>query len=160
MNYVGSKSRLVHRRALIDYIRKNEVTGRTRDHLLSQFYGPRANLDAVLAEHRQYMLAISSRVSADHLIDIMYDPFSRRFLEVYERAYNRYFELYCYVVCTPDRLMVEAVRTDMNAARERAARIRARLIEQPPEYRNLPSFDRQADIARSGRYPIVDYMLV
>ena len=152
---------LVHRRALVDYLRRQEITGDMRDQLLSLFYGPRASMDAVLAEHRQYMLAVSSRVSADHLIDIMFDPFSRRFLEVYERAYNRYFELFCYVSCTPDQMLVDAVKGEMVTARKRAARIRERLIERPPEHhRNLHGIDRQADIARSGRYPVLDYMLV
>ena len=150
---------LVHRRALVDYIGRYKLTGAKRDKLLSRFYGAKASLDAVLAEHRQYMLAVSSRVSADHLIDIMQDPFSRRFLEVYERAYNKYFELYCYVACTEDALMAEAVRPDMLRARERAKRIRERLVTAKPDNRRLYSFDRQADLARSGRYPIVNYML-
>lgn len=149
---------LVHRRALVEHMRRNEIVGSRRDKLFSRFYGPRENVDAILAEHRQYMLAVSSRVSTDHLIDIMRDANGNRLLDVYERAYNAYFDLYCFVECSEDSYMSDVVRPALQDASQRAKRIRSRLITVKPEH-DTSSFDRQAALARSGRYPVLNYQL-
>ena len=149
--------RLVHRRALTDHIREHELRGKDRERLFQVFYGPRELQDAVLAEHRQYMLAVSSRVSTDHLIDVMRDPRSKPLLQAYEVLYNRYFELYCYVVSAEDRACAEATRDAMSGARQQAERIRRRLNTERPDNR-AADFERQAALARSGRYPVLDYM--
>jgi hypothetical protein len=150
--------RLVHRRALIDHIRERQLRGKDRARLFEVFYGPREFQDAVLAEHRQYMLAVSSRVSTDHLIDVMSDPKSKSLLQTYETLYNRYFELYCYVVSAEDRACAEATRDAMTGARQQAERIRRRLNTERPDNR-AADFERQAALARSGRYPVLDYMV-
>ncbi|MGH8166131.1 MAG: hypothetical protein ACREQ1_02770, partial [Woeseiaceae bacterium] len=150
--------RLVHRRALIDHIREHQLRGNNRERLFQVFYGPREFQDALLAEHRQYMLAVSSRVSTDHLIDVMSDPKSKSLLQTYETLYNRYFELYCYVVSAEDRACAEATRDAMTGARQQAERIRRRLNTERPDNR-AADFERQAALARSGRYPVLDYMV-
>ena len=149
--------RLVHRRALIDHIREHELRGRQRERLFQVFYGPRDFQDAVLAEHRQYMLAVSSRVSTDHLIDVMSDPVSNKLLVEYEALYTRYFELYCYVVGSMDADCAEAMKAAMTLARQQADRVRRRINTVRPDNR-AADFERQAILARSGRYPILDYM--
>jgi hypothetical protein len=149
--------RLVHRRALIDHIRERQLRGKDRERLFQVFYGPREFQDAVLAEHRQYMLAVSSRVSTDHLIDVMSDPASKRLLAEYETLYSRYFDLYCYVVGAEDRTCAEATRHLMTNARQQAERVRHRINTERPDNR-AADFERQAVLARSGRYPILDYM--
>jgi hypothetical protein len=152
--------RLVHRRALFDHIREHQLRGKDRERLFQVFYGPREFQDAVLAEHRQYMLAVSSRVSADHLIDVMSDPRSKKLLEEYEAAYARYFDLYCYVVGTEDRACAEATMHLMTLARQQAERLRQRInTERPHSYDRAADFERQAVLARSGRYPVLDYMV-
>jgi hypothetical protein len=149
--------RLVHRRALIDHVRERQLRGRGRERLFQVFYGPREFQDAVLAEHRQYMLAVSSRVSTDHLIGLMSDPVSKKLLADYEALYTRYFDLYCYVVGSEDRASAEAARHLMTAARQQAERMRRRINTARPDGR-AADFERQAILARSGRYPVLDYM--
>jgi hypothetical protein len=150
--------RLVHRRALIDHLREHQIRGAGRERLFQVFYGPREFQDAVLAEHRQYMLAVSSRVSTDHLIDVMSDPVSKKLLEEYEALYARYFDLYCYVVGAEDRTCAEATRHLMTNARQQAERLRQRINTVRPDGR-AADFERQAALARSGRYPVLDYMV-
>ncbi|MEX2124219.1 MAG: hypothetical protein WD795_10025 [Woeseia sp.] len=150
--------RLVHRRALIDHIREHQLRGKDRERLFQVFYGPREFEGAVLAEHRQYMLAVSSRVSADHLINVMSDPLSKKLLEEYEALYTRYFELYCYVVGSEDRDSAEATKHLMTEARQQTERVRRRINTERPDNR-AADFERQAVLARSGRYPILDYMV-
>jgi len=150
--------RLVHRRALFDHIREHQLRGEERERLFRVFYGPREFQDAILAEHRQYMLAVSSRVSADHLIDVMSDPVSKKLLAEYEAIYGRYFGLYCYVARARDRDCAEAMKPLMNLTRLQAERVRQRINTERPD-NHAADFERQAALARSGRYPVLDYMV-
>lgn len=149
--------RLVHRRALIDHIREHQVHGQPRERLFQVFYGSRDFQDAVLAEHRQYKLAVSSRVSSDHLINVMRDPVSKQLLAQYETLYGQYFDLYCYVAATEDSAYANAANPLMLSARQGAARMRQRMGSVRPD-RRAADFDRQAALARSGRYPVLNYM--
>lgn len=150
--------RLVHRRALIDHIREHQIRGRDREKLFRVFYGPKEFRDAVLAEHRQYMLAVSSRVSTDHLIGVMRDPISTQLLRQYETLYTQYFDLYCYMAATEDRDYAGAVTEMMASARQGAERVRQRIASVRPDNR-ASDFEREALLARSGRYPVLNYMV-
>jgi hypothetical protein len=150
--------RLLHRRALIRHIRKHGIVGQERDRLFSVFYGPLETQNAILAEHRQYTLAVSSRLSTDHLINVMRDPVSWGLLRHYEAVYTEYFELYCYMVACEDAATVEATKPVMLDLRQRAMRMIRQIHTERPDNRHS-SFDRQADLARSGRYPIRNYMV-
>ena len=149
---------LLHRRALVDYLRKNQIVGAQRDKVFRVFYGPKDPMDAILTEHRQYILAVSSRISADHLIDVMHDPISKRLLDLYQSIYSEYFELFCFMVMTEDTAMAEAIKPTMRDARKRANSVRQQLNSIKPDKR-YSSFDRQALLAKSGRYPILNYMV-
>ncbi len=149
---------LVHRRAFIDHVRRNKVVAKERDKLFTTFYGPRDVTDAIVTEHKQYMLAVSSRVSADHLINVMCDPISSRLIKLYESVYAEYFDLYCYVSACEDSAAADAARLLMLDARKQAKLLRERIYAAQPDKR-FADFDRQALLARSGRYPILDYMV-
>lgn len=152
------EARLLHRRALIEHIRERQIFGAVRDKLFHVFYGPKDPIDAIITEHRQYVLAVSSRISADHLINVMHDPVSIHLLEVYESIYREYFELYCFMVTTEDAAIADAVGPVMRDAHKRAKSVRERLNLVEPDNR-FSNFDREAALARSGRYPILDYMV-
>lgn len=150
--------RLLHRRALIKHIRKHQIIGKERDKLFGLFYGPIDTNNAILTEHRQYMLAVSSRVSADHLIDLMRDPVSVRLLNGYESIYTAYFETFCYVANCGDTVMANMVKPEMRYLRKQAARMIKLIQKQRPEGSDHSNFERQALLARSGRYPTLEYM--
>ncbi len=150
--------KLLHRRSLVRHVRRHRITGAKRDRLFSVFYGPADPTDAILKEHRQYTLAVSSRVSADHLIDVMRDSVSARLLRKYEAVYTKYFEYYCFMVSTEDAVMADAAKAEMAALRRVAMQLIKRIHSERPD-RGPSSFERQALLARSGRYPIVDYMV-
>ncbi len=149
--------RLTHKRALIDYIRKHKVKGANRARLFAAFYGPRETTDAIVSEHRQYMVAVSSRISADYLIDLMCDPVSKNLVRLYENAYDQYFELFCFAASEEDSAMSDAVRATMRDVAQRAKRIRTRLSEVRPDNR-YASFDRQAQLATTGRHEVLNYL--
>jgi len=153
-----AKIRLVHRRALFRYLQANEVRGEQRRQLFRILHSTLDYSDAVLREHRQYMLAVSSRVSADHLIDVMNDPRSKDLSHDYEKLYTRYFEMQWYVMGMGDSNCIELVRSVMADVRDQLRRLRQQIEVQPVDS-HCASFDQQEVLARSGRYPVLEYLV-
>ena len=150
--------RQLHRRALIDHIRDHRIGGEERDRLFNTFYGPRDMRNAILTEHRQYTLAVSSGVSADHLIDVMDDAVSTKLMREYRRIYSQYFSLYCCMINCADIETTDAMKPFMLDLRRRAFSMLKRIHSEKPEGHKA-SFDRQAMLAQSGRYPMRNYMV-
>jgi hypothetical protein len=148
---------LVHKRALIDHIRQQQLRGRDRERLLAAFYGPKDTRDAILVEHRKYTLAVSSCLSTNHLIRVMYDPVGMKLLEQYESLYLKYFELYSYLVLAEEPAWIDAIKPIVSEGRSQLMHLRHRIHSEKPDDR-YADFDQQALLARSGRYPVVDYM--
>ena len=144
-------------RSLIRFIRKQQLTGRARKRLFSVFYGPKDLTDAILTEHRRYLIAESSRLSTDHLIGLMHDAVSEKLLANYASAYDTYFSLYCYVECNNGNVVAEAAKTAMQQARQRVSRLRKRVLSEKPFHRPY-DFDREALLAASGRHKAINYM--
>jgi hypothetical protein len=150
--------RLLHRRALIGHIRTNQLVGNERDKLFNAFYGPLDMRNAILTEHRQYTLAVSSGISTDHLVDVMDDTVSTNLLREYEKIYTRYFSLYCCMVNCADVETTEAVKPLLMDLRRLAFKMLKRIHSEKPEG-HKSGFDRQAMLAQSGRYPMRNYMV-
>lgn len=157
-NLRGIEVQLLHRRALVRCIRRLGIRGAARDKLFATFYGPRDCVDAMLAEHRQYSLAVSSRVSTDHLIDVMDDPVSVQLLRQYTALYDEYFEVYCRAALTQDESIVAMYRDQMIPLRRSAMQMIKRIHSELPQP-SRSTLERQVLLARSGRYPIRDYMV-
>jgi hypothetical protein len=149
---------LVHRRALFEFLQSNGVRGDKRRRFFRIFHTTLDYHSAVLAEHRQYLLAVSSHVSTDHLIDIMNDPRSKSLSRQYEELYRPYFEMNCQVASMGDNEGAGLVRLTMQKAREQLQQMRLRIASESPAS-CCASFDRQEPLARSGRYPILNYMV-
>jgi hypothetical protein len=58
-----------------------------------------------------------------------------------------------------DRAFADAVAPEMVSARKGAERVRHRIGSVRPDNR-AADFERQALLARSGRYPVLNYMVV
>lgn len=151
------ETRLMHRSSLIKFIRTHRLVGRQRDKLFSVFYGPRDKIDAILIEHRNYLLSESSHVSSDHLISLLHDTDSQNLLRMYMKAYETFFSLYCYMMCCDDNDMAKAVSVAMQDARQRVSRFRERLLSQKPSSRGT-NLDREVLIAETGRHKAVNYL--
>ena len=89
----------------------------------------------------------------------MSDPVSVRLLREYDSIYSEYFELYCFVISCEDSSMTDAISTEMLGLKRRAMQAIKQIHSESPD-RGPSSFDRQDLLARSGRYPILDYMVV
>ena len=153
----NAKVQLVHRRAFFRYLRAHEVQGKKRRDLFRLFHSTMDYNDAVLAEHRQYMVAVSSRISTDHIIDVMEDLNSTSLLRRYEKTFGRYFEMKCYIACATHSNTVTLVRQSLRELERELLRLR-RAIETLEPSGNGGDFDRQELLARSGRYPVLNYL--
>ena len=152
-----AKVRLIHRRAFFRYLRENEVKGRRRRDLFRIYHATLDFSDAVLAEHHQYELAVSSRISTDHIIDFMEDPLSTRLLDQYDKVFARYFAMKCYVACSRDASCAALILETMRDTERQLLRLRRYIETQEPAGMG-GNFDQQELIARSGRYPVLNYL--
>lgn len=150
--------RLVHQRALFKSLQESQLRGEERQRLFRIFHNSLDYHASVIAEHQHYRLAVSSRVSADHLIDVMHDPVSKKMLKQYERMYARYFEMKCYVAGMGHSNCIELVRSMMVDTYDQLRQLRRRIEAEAPSS-DCGNFDRQEALARSGRYPVLNYMV-
>jgi hypothetical protein len=87
---------LVHRKARFDYLRCRQITGRKRHRFFTVFYSSRDYLNAVLAEHGNYVRCSSSYLCTQYLAEqLMEDYALEEPLQVYEQWYAEYFRVYC-----------------------------------------------------------------
>ncbi len=148
---------LIHRRALFLYLQTHEVRGDLREQLFRLFHTTLDFNEAILAEHRQYMLAFSSGISTNHIIDIMRDDKSTRLVQQYETTFARYFEMKCFVATAKDSDTIKIVRSSLRDVQGHLLRLRRRMETELPSERT-GNFDQQELLARSGRYEIQNYL--
>jgi hypothetical protein len=88
--------RLVHRKALFEYLRKRGLTGRKRRRLFGLFYGYRDYANAVLAEHGNYVRCSSSYLCTQYLAEhLMHDEALTEPLQLYEQRFAEFFRAFC-----------------------------------------------------------------
>ena len=88
--------RLIHGKALFEYLRKNEVRGAERAQILQHFYPTRGYHYAVIAEHSGYLRKACSYLCASHVgAGVVHDPAFLDPIQHYEDLYQEYFYFYC-----------------------------------------------------------------
>jgi hypothetical protein len=88
--------RLIHRKALFEYLRKNSVRGVDRSRLVQHFYPTRGYQYAVIAEHSGYLRKACSFLCASHVgTGVVHDPSFLDPMRRYEELYGEYFDFYC-----------------------------------------------------------------
>jgi hypothetical protein len=88
--------RLIHGKALFEYLRTNKVRGEQRVQILSYFHPTRLYEYAVVQEHGSYLRKAGSFLCTSHLgADLVSDPVFLDPMQHYEGLYGEYFNLYC-----------------------------------------------------------------
>ena len=88
--------RLIHGKALFEYLKKHNVRDSARANILSHFHRTLAYEHAVIAEHAVYVRKACSYLCASHLgTDLVQDPAFLDPMQQYETLFTEYFELYC-----------------------------------------------------------------
>jgi hypothetical protein len=88
--------RLIHGKALFEYLKKHNVRGGARAKILAHFHRSLHYQHAVVAEHTVYVRKTCSFLCASHLgTELVHDPAFLDPMQQYETLFTEYFELYC-----------------------------------------------------------------
>lgn len=87
---------LVHRKAMMEYMRKRRLTGRKRMRLFALFYGHRDYCNSVLLEHSNFVRSVSSYLCTTHIGEqLMQDAAFDEPMQLYEEWFLEYFSGFC-----------------------------------------------------------------
>jgi len=126
--------RLIHRRGLVDFLRSNSVGGAMRAHLIKTFYGPIDYREAVINEHRHFLVTASSAWCTEVLFGSLHDDEGRCRLNRYERLYSAYFEMFGQFVTADfagESDLACALKPMMLRRRIDLARLRGEILQPP-----------------------------
>jgi hypothetical protein len=88
--------RLLHAKALFQYLRRSEVRGPERMQVMAHFRPGRNYENAVVAEHNVYLRKACSYLCASHVgSDVVEDSAFLDPMQRYEQLYTEYFNVYC-----------------------------------------------------------------
>jgi hypothetical protein len=88
--------RLLHGKALFQYLRQSSVRGRQRHRVVAHFRPGRSYESAIISEHGAYLRKACSLLCTSHLgSEVVRDPAFLDPMQRYEELYAEYFDLYC-----------------------------------------------------------------
>ena len=88
--------RLIHGKALFEYLKKHNVRGSARARVLAHFHRTLVYEHAVVAEHTVYVRKAASLLCASHVgTELVHDPAFLDPMARYETVFTEYFELFC-----------------------------------------------------------------
>lgn len=87
---------LIHRKALFEYLRDEQVRGIRREAIMAHFFSHRDCTSAVVSEHGRYVRSAASYLCSSHVgSHVMFDALFEAPLAEYEDLYASYFRAYC-----------------------------------------------------------------
>lgn len=87
---------LIHRKALFEYLRDEQVRGSRRQEIMAHFSAHRDYTNAVVAEHGRYVRSAASYLCSNHVgSNMMFEALFEAPLADYEDLYASYFRTYC-----------------------------------------------------------------
>ena len=146
---------LIHRRGMVDYLRAFKITGDHRQQLFNMFYGCTDYREAVITEHRQYVMAASSGYCTEVLVDAVNDANGFKLLDRYQHLYSQYFQIFSQYsradFCGEEEL-AGALKPTMLEHRAYANLVRRQILVQLPirarlKFSVLPQTDRTRSFA-------------
>jgi hypothetical protein len=95
--------RLIHRKALFEYLRDERVRGSARHRIVHTFHPTRDYTRSVIAEHDVYLRKACSFLCTSHVgANIVHDPSFLDPMAHYQALYAEYFKLFCHAQLGPD----------------------------------------------------------
>jgi hypothetical protein len=149
--------RLIHGKALFEYLKKSEVRGEERCQILHYFYPTRGYQYAVIAEHGGYLRKACSYICANHVgTGVVQDPAFLDPMQHYEDLYNEYFNLYCSTLFPKDGIESASERSLLPLLKHQLNEWRW-MVLNPRQ--STPRIKRESDIRRpigdTQRLPIL-----
>jgi hypothetical protein len=139
--------RLIHGKALFEYLRRSEVRGAERTRILNHFYPTRGYQYAVIAEHGGYVRKACSYLCATHVgTGLVHDPAFLDPMQHYESLYAEYFNLYCKTIFPTDNVQAACELSLLPLLKHQLNEWRW-IILNPRE--SLPRVKREREIRRA-----------
>jgi hypothetical protein len=139
--------RLIHGKALFEYLRRNEIRGLERARILGQFYPTRGYQYAVIAEHGSYVRKACSYLCAAHVgTGLVHDPAFLDPMQHYESLYTEYFDLYCATLFPADGVVSASERSLLPLLKHQLNEWRW-IILHPRQ--SLPRLGRERELRRA-----------
>jgi hypothetical protein len=139
--------RLIHGKALFEYLRRKEVRGTERTRILSHFYPARGYQYAIIAEHTTFVRKACSYLCASHVgTGLVQDPVFLDPMQHYEDLYSEYFDLYCSTLFPADRAEAACERSLLPLLKHQLNEWRW-IILNPRQ--SLPRVKREREIRRA-----------
>jgi hypothetical protein len=139
--------RLIHGKALFEYLRRKEVRGDERTRILHYFYPTRGYQYAIIAEHGAFVRKACSYLCASHVgTGLVQDPVFLDPMQHYENLYAEYFDLYCGTLFPADGVEAACERSLLPLLKHQLNEWRW-MILNPRE--SLPRVKREREIRRA-----------
>lgn len=98
---------LIHRKALFEYLRDEQVRGTRRLEIMAHFSAHRDYNSAVVSEHGRYVRSAASYLCSNYVgSSMMFEALFETPLAEYEELYADYFRTYCSTMLESDDKMV------------------------------------------------------
>ena len=139
--------RLIHGKALFEYLRRNQVRGVERARILNYFYPTRGFQYAIISEHGGYVRKACSYLCTSHVgTGVVHDPAFLDPMQHYEHLYAEYFDLYCRTLFPGDGVESASERSLLPLLKHQINEWRW-IILNPRE--SLPRVNREREIRRA-----------
>lgn len=122
--------RLIHRRAVFEYLRDRKIKGAKRHRYISLFYGSRDYATSMLVEHGHYTRSLISASCLRFIgSEVVHDPAFEAPMAAYEQWYFEYFRAFCDLqLATLENLDTACEQALLPILKERADVERERLL--------------------------------
>jgi hypothetical protein len=101
--------RLIHRKALFEYLRDARVRGSARQSIVLTFHPTQDYTRSVIAEHEVYLRKACSFLCTSHVgANVVHDPGFFDPMRHYQALYAEYFQIFCRTQFGPARVENEA----------------------------------------------------
>jgi hypothetical protein len=139
--------RLIHGKALFEYLRRNQVRGVERARILNYFYPTRGFQYAIISEHGGYVRKACSYLCTSHVgSGVVHDPAFLDPMQHYENLYAEYFDLYCRTLFPGDGVESASERSLLPLLKHQLNEWRW-IILNPRE--SLPRVNREREMRRA-----------
>jgi hypothetical protein len=95
--------RLIHRKALFEYLRDRQVRGAERRQIVLAFHPTRDYTQSIIAEHATYLRKACSFLCTSHVgTHVVNDSGFYEPMDAYQALYAEYFQLFCQTQFNPE----------------------------------------------------------
>lgn len=146
---------LIHRKALFEYLRQQQITGRDRHAVFQMLYSGQDYAKAVVTEHSNYVRATSSLMCSHHVgLELLEDRAFGDPLLRYETRYADYFRVFCGSALTSNRYNIDdTLSTLVPYLKRQLGVLRRAILAMPrePEINGLHNLTIRQPAANSQR---------